>query len=468
MSKLTATHFYRYMACPLSLWFELHGDKSKKGEPSALDQWLWKRGTEHEKRVLARMGLVEVADDDRDEAAATTLDLMAKGKVIYQGTLADGEWLGRPDFLIPEPGHSKLGPFVYAPMDVKAASEIRDEHRFQLVFYALLLERIQGVLPKQGWIVNAHEERIGIPIEPLIEEFHATRAEIEKILDGEKPAPFFSSSCKQTPWFEACRDEAVSCNDVSLIYRIRRDDYRKLRAAGVATITDMAGADLAALRRKTDLPIGRLERLRDHAVCYAENTHAVIDRPSLPESPVEIFFDVESDTLAQPNLHYLHGVLIAEKPTARRATEKVAYKKFLVRNPKDEGKVWRAFCIWIAKLPKDAVIYHYGMYEHAVVRELTERYGATKEALLRFGEMIDLQKTAARSVLFPVYFYSLKDLAKYLGFRWRTKGATGGASVEWYNAWRKKKDAATIKKIVEYNEDDVRATKVLKDFLAGL
>ncbi len=461
MPKMTATHFYRYLTCPLALWFDVHGDEKRKLPPSDFEKTIWERGAAHEKRVLAKMGLKEVIDDDPDEAVATTLDLMGKGVPIYHGRLADGEWLGIPDFLIPEKGHSRLGPFVYAPLDVKSATDVRDEHRFQLVFYALLLERIQGVRPKYGYIVNAHEERIAIPIEPLVEEFHATRAEVEKILNGEKPAPFFSSSCKQTPWFEACRDEAVSCNDVSLIYRIRRDDYAKLREAGIITVNDMADADLTALRRKTDLPIGRLERLRDHAICYVQNTHAVIDRPEFPTASVEVYYDVESDTVPEPNLHYLHGALVVKNG-------KATYKKFLVRNPKDEGKVWRAFCAWVAKLPKDAAIYHYGMYEHMVVRELTERHDAPKEALLRFGDMIDLQKTAARSVLFPVYFYSLKDLAKYLGFKWRTKGATGGASVEWYNAWRKKKDAATLKKIVEYNEDDVRATRVLKDFLAGL
>lgn len=461
MTHLTASHFYRYLACPLSLWFELHGDPKKKAPPSDFEQQIWARGLAHEKRVLKKMGLVEVADDDLDEAAATTLDLMGKGKVIYQGALSHGEWVGRPDFLIPEAGRSRLGPYVYAPLDVKSASEVRDEHRFQLVFYALLLERIQGVRPKYGYIVNAHEERIAVPIEPLVDEFHATRAEVEKILAGEKPAPFLSSSCKQTPWFESCKTEAVACNDLSLIYRIRRDDYLKLRAEGIATITDMVAADLATLRRATDIPIGRLERLRDHARCYVDDTHAVLAAPDLPAAEVEVYYDVESDTIPEPNLHYLHGALVVKKG-------KASYKKFLVRNPKDEGKVWRDFCRFIAKLPKGAAVYHYGMYEHMVVRELTERHGTAKEALLRFGEMVDLQKAAARSVLFPVYFYSLKDLAKYLGFRWRTKGATGGASVDWYNSWRKKKDAATLKKIVEYNEDDVRATKVLKDFLASL
>ncbi len=467
MPDLNATHFYQYLTCPMWVWFDAHGDKKKKAPDSELTAMLKKRGTEHEKRIVRLMGPVEVDGDDVDEQVSDTLDLMGQGKLIYHGRLVLDGWVGIPDLLVPEKGKSKLGPWVYAPMDVKSSMEVQDEHRFQLVFYAVLLQKIQGVLPENGYIITGSGDRITIPIAPLLERFHATRTEIEKILSGEKPAPFFSSSCKQSPWFESCRGEAVACDDLSLIYRLRRDEYASLRAQGIDTIHAMATADLDTLRKKTDISIGRLERLQEHAACYVHNTHAIITPPSLPQAQVEVYYDVESDTIPEPNLHYLHGVLIVEKPHGRRTVEKVTYKKFVVRDPAHEDVAWHDFMDFISALPDNTAIYHYGAYEHRVVRELTERYGAPKAALIRLGEMVDLLKEA-QNVLFPVHFYSLKDIAKYLGFRWRTKGATGGASVEWYHSWRKSKKAALLKKIVEYNEDDVRATKVLKDFLAGL
>lgn len=468
MANLTATHFYQYLTCPLWVWFDAHGDPKKKGADSELNAMLKRRGVEHEQRIARARGVAVVADDDIDEQVATTLDAMGKGQEIYHGKLVSGNWVGEPDFLVPEPGTSKLGEWVYAPMDVKSSLDVKDEHRFQLVFYALLLEKIQGVLPTHGYIITGSGDRVAVPIQPLLESFHATRQEIEKILDGEKPAPFLSSSCKQSPWFEACRDEAVACNDISLLYRLRRDEYAALRAAKLETLSDLVRADLAEVSERTNISMGRLERLQQHALCYVENTHAVIERPHLPLAKIDVYYDVESDTLAEPNVHYLHGLLIIEHPSGRRVKERVRYVPFVAKTPAEEQKAWFAFARAVANLPDGVAIYHYGMYEHQVIRELTERFGAPKAALQRLAEMIDLQKVAARSVLFPVHFYSLKDIAKYLGFRWRTKGATGGASVEWYHAWRKTKSATLRKKILEYNEDDVRATRVLKDFFSGL
>ena len=35
----------------------------------------------------------------------------------------------------------------------------------------------------------------------------------------------------------------------------------------------------------------------------------------------------------------------------------------------------------------------------------------------------------------------------------------------WYNDWLDKKDSAIMKKILKYNEDDVRATLLIKEWL---
>ncbi|TAL20490.1 TM0106 family RecB-like putative nuclease [Patescibacteria group bacterium] len=468
---ITASTFYQYLACPLQLWFELHEKKKKKGKVSEIQKKLFERGRAHETALAKSLGLTAatVELEDRDEAFTRTLELMKEGKMIYQGTLLDGTWIGRPDFLVPKRGKSRLGGHHYTVMDAKLAREVTDEHRFQLAFYALLLEKIQGVRPRYAAIINVEREEIRVDINEFLDEFHLTLAEIEKILAGEKPAPFLSSSCKESPWFGACVAEALACNDLSLLHKLRRSEYEKFRNAGIRTIKNLVDADLRVLpNRLAGISLARIERLRQQATALWEDTHIVHDTPELPETKVEVYYDVESDPLASPERHYLHGALVSKKGKLDRS----AYRAFLVRNPREEGRAWLRFCVFIQKLPKEAVIYHYGRYEHQVIRELTARYGAPPPALSRLAEMIDLQKVTQRSVIFPVTFYSLKDIAKYLGFRWRHKEASGLNSIQWYNNWREQAGSAGGKKmlrdILEYNEDDVRATKVLKDFLAGL
>ena len=63
-------------------------------------------------------------------------------------------------------------------------------------------------------------------------------------------------------------------------------------------------------------------------------------------------------------------------------------------------------------------------------------------------------------------------MAGYLGYKWDDPNAGGAESVVWYNDWLDKKDLpdrqagdAIMKRILKYNEDDVRATLFIKEWL---
>lgn len=66
-------------------------------------------------------------------------------------------------------------------------------------------------------------------------------------------------------------------------------------------------------------------------------------------------------------------------------------------------------------------------------------------------------------MIFPLYFYSIKDIAKssFVNFKWRHAKAGGGQSIFWYEQWLETKDRQTLQDIIDYNEDDVRAAEHL-------
>ena len=68
----------------------------------------------------------------------------------------------------------------------------------------------------------------------------------------------------------------------------------------------------------------------------------------------------------------------------------------------------------------------------------------------------------------PLPSYSIKDIANYLGFKWRDESPSGALSIQWFNEYIKVKDPNILKRIIEYNEDDCKATMILKDKLAEL
>src|SRR3989338_2181767 len=145
--KLTGEHFYKFFQCPHWIWYDVYGDKTKKGEIPPLIEMIHKNGLKHEREVIQSRKFEEVKPElfrDLDEAFLSTLELMKQGKNIYHGVLMDEHWVGIPDLLEARPGKSKLGDHYYAVYDIKNSKDIKDEHKFQLVFYSLILEKIQG------------------------------------------------------------------------------------------------------------------------------------------------------------------------------------------------------------------------------------------------------------------------------------------------------------------------------------
>ena len=61
-----------------------------------------------------------------------------------------------------------------------------------------------------------------------------------------------------------------------------------------------------------------------------------------------------------------------------------------------------------------------------------------------------------------------RRLAKHLGFAWRDTHPSGAASIEWFDRWVTTGDPAVRQRILDYNEDDCRATRVLLDGIRGL
>ena len=458
---LTASDFYKFLKCPNWVYWDLFGDPNDKGEVSEMMKKLREDGVLHEKDVIKRLGPFEEMPSEGPAEArfAVTLAAMKAGvPLIYQGTLMDDGWTGRPDLLRRVFGRSNFGGWAYEAVDIKSSREIHDAQKYQLVFYALLLKKIQGVKPDEGKIINVDNQERSFPIEEAESDFFDILDRILAIRAGEKPEALFMSSCKDSPWYELCKKEAEANDDISLIYKIYKKEYRHLREAGYATLSLLAAADPEALSREVKgVSDHRLERLRLQAASLCRKNVVWTAEPSLPDAGTELFFDIEGDPLL--GVEYLFGLLVREGG-------KTEYKMFLAEKPEDEGQAWLEFCDFIEAF-EGTPIYHYGWYELEVIRRLSAKHGISKKAgrALDGRNMIDLVRVVQNSVILPLYFYSLKDVARHLGFSWRAKDASGANSVLWFQEWLESGNRAVLQKIIDYNEDDVRATLFLKDWL---
>ncbi|HXK35926.1 MAG TPA: TM0106 family RecB-like putative nuclease [Candidatus Paceibacterota bacterium] len=495
--KITGELFYKFFQCPHWIWYDLYEDQAKKTTIPPLMQMIFADGLRHDnkKEIISSGKQFKEIDPalykDLDEAFYATLELMKQGENIYRGVLMNEHWVGMPDLLERRPTaelgrgiKSNFGDYYYVVYDIKSHGYLRDEFKFQLVFYSLILERIQGIRPKQAYLINAQGEELSFVVDDFVQQFDLNISQIQKILDGEKPAPFLKSGCKRSPWYSICLDEAQSCRDVSLIYRLNQMDQRQLYDIGIKTVDDFAAADLEVLRAQLESwPYDKLMRFHAQAQALVKNEFQVLKKSEFAEVDTEIYFDIEADPTQ--DIDYLLGLLIVDKkgqkeietPKGSRLNVKGnfgtgTYKYWFADNKLGEGENWREFTDWLEKLTGSFVIYHYATYERQVFDRLAMRYGTSGEITKKFHDhTVDILRLVTDAVILPTYFYGLKDVASHLGFKWRAADAGSAESVVWYDDYLKignaEQKAKLRQKIVDYNEDDVRATMLVKEWLAG-
>lgn len=95
-------------------------------------------------------------------------------------------------------------------------------------------------------------------------------------------------------------------------------------------------------------------------------------------------------------------------------------------------------------------------------QEDIERLFAPALAIDLYGDVV------LKATEWPTRDYSIKTLAKYLGFTWRDVHPSGAASIEWFDRWCRERDPAVKQRVLDYNEDDCRATRILLDGIREL
>ncbi len=427
---------------------------------------LLEQGVLHEEEYIRDLQ-VETVDTQLGEAGyAETQRLMAQGvPLIYQGSIRaeiDGvRYQGRPDLLEKVTGYSKLGDYYYRPIDIKNSKDLKPAHWLQLTLYAIILEQLQGVFPQECAIINSEHVQLEVTLSELNRAKTWSKIkDILAVMNGQKPPLKLVSSCKQNPWFSECIREAELADDIALIYKLDSRAMEVLRTMGIKTVHDAAAMDINRLPAIPFTSRTAMKRVHLQAQSLVSRTIHWLNTPTIPDAKLKIYFDIEGDPLLQ--VQYLFGFWIVDGQQAPY------YKYFLAEQPGDEGKMWGEFLAWLDSLPiNDCQVYHFADYERSRCLGMAKQYGG-ESAIARFiTRFIDLSTIVQESVIFPLYFYSIKDIAKskFLNYKWRHPKAGGAQSIFWYEKWLETGDRQVLQDIVDYNEDDVIATEYLHQWL---
>ncbi len=217
----------------------------------------------------------------------------------------------------------------------------------------------------------------------------------------------------------------------------------------IATISDLAAANPAGFitgKKTVFNGIGpdSLEKFIARARLITTKGAAYLSAPlSLPVADKELFFDIEVDPMR--DVCYLHGFL--ERTGGDNSTERFVAFFADEETPESEEKAFRdAWAYMTAAQP--AAIYYYSKYERTIYRKLRQKYPNVCseqdiEDLFSSPRTVDLYfDVVLKATEWPTRDYSLKTLAKYLGFAWRDTHPSGAASIEWFDRWVNHRDPA--------------------------
>ncbi len=497
-SKITA-----WLDCAhyLSLRHQLEAGALAVDAPSfgSLAQLLVTKGNDHEADCLAeyrRRGLdvLEVPARRNGELFIDWVDRVGtpfhRGHdVISQMPFIHKGVRGIADFLV-RVGDPRAGACAYEPVDAKLTrSEGKPGHVLQLCFYADALEAMTGSPPERIhlWLGSGRTESL------LTEEFQPywrrLRSQLALVLDDREEdaetAPEPCPHCDFCEFHPTCTHEWRDADSLIYVAGIRVADRSRLEAAGVGTLAELA------IRQEPvdDIRPERLGRLVEQSVLQAQARTEEDQAPPFriigrSEDPTwgrgfelmpapddgDVFLDFEGDPFwrADIGLFFLFGVLFLSDEGDR------SYQSFWAHDREEEAAVTGQLIELLAERRgtfPDMHVYHYNHTERSALERLTAEHGvgeATLATLVETGFFVDLYPVVRNSVQVGIESYGLKDLERVTGYLRGHDIDRGSAAVVEYEQYMADHHPIRLDRISAYNEDDVRSTMALRDWLVAL
>ena len=300
--------------------------------------------------------------------------------------------------------------------------------------------------------------------------------------------PIVVRECTSCPWWSTCQP-ALDADDLSLRIAKSPLDVREisvLRRLGISTLADLADADLDALlpqylpecahqpqaARRLKTAQLRSRMLRDGVAL----TRMADDPIVLPSGDIEVDLDIETSGDGQV---YLWGLLV-DDTTSESGPTYHAFARFHDMTTADQIDLAREAMAFIESLRatgREVRVYHYSDYEPVHLDRLAaQQDGPVDDDVLarEYGRVKDTwvdMYTTMKDHFFGVNGLGLKVVAREgAGFTWRDEEPGGLNSQTWFRdacdpALNPDTREAARQRVLDYNEDDVRATHVLRKWL---
>jgi uncharacterized protein len=505
-SKITA-----WLDCAHFLTLRHEVDHGLRERPANLfgemADMLLRKGLDHEQQVLDRYrangrSVFEVPErHDRESFAgwvARVGDVLGQDHdVIFQMPFVHDGVRGIADFLervVDVDGH-----VTYEPVDAKLArAAAKPGHVLQLCFYAEAIEAVTGRRPEHLYIELGSGERETVRTDDVLAYWRRLRGQLAALVAEPSDEATVPEPCEHCAFCEfelVCDAEWRAADSLVHVAGVRRADRAVLIGDGVDTIAALAALD----RPVTDLDDGRLERMvrQAHLQMQAREAPdgdpppfellpppapAAGELPELDSEPVEpeltgfaalpapddgdVFLDYEGHPFWRPDvgLFFLFGFIEQHDGEWR-------YRAFWAHDQAEEKAATGRLVEYLAERRRrfpNMHVYHYNHTERSALERLTADYAVAElelERQIATGLFVDLFPIVTGAMQVGVESYGLKHIERLADFERSHDIERGAGAVIEYEHWMGDHDTDRLERIARYNEDDVRATRAVRDWL---
>ena len=476
-----------WLRCPRKAWQDLHGDPTQRAwHPQRAIQL----GQEQQclSRYIARRSLVVAqgaAEAFRGAAAIQGLQLLAQEDHL--------QLRGRAPLLLRCDTRSHLGPWSYVPLLVRTGRFINREQRLCLVFLGRLLEAFQGQFPAYGLVLSTKGDCQQVSLDPLQPQLDDLLEEMAIGLSQPHAPELISDRkrCSICCWRRPCNAHAAASGHLGDVSGVGAGRRRQLMQLHIPTIAELAQSDpswlgqalaqqghpsqvnhhnalaAALVLQAQSQQSQQAQRHPDSAGRSGQNSLTA----QLGQAPGVLFYDIEADPDAREN--YLHGFLIQARQdpgtpldlTLDPTGVATQHHPILCLPQHGDRRCWQRIHRLLRRFPGWPLL-HYGETERIELHRLARRAGASaasREELQR--RFVDVHNLVRQQWVLPLSSYGLKSVATWLGFRWRYPNAEGARAVLWWRHWRRHGHRHDLQRILDYNQDDCRATRVVAAWL---
>ncbi|BBZ03856.1 ATPase [Mycolicibacterium chitae] len=492
-SKVTA-----WLDCPHYLALCAQVDDGTLPRPDyrfgSFAELLLNKGLAHERDCLANYrsegkSILEVPEKgDRSFAAWTeaTGNPLGDYDVVYQMPFIHNGIRGVADFVV-RVADLGTGEVSYEPVDAKLTrTEAKPGHVLQLCFYADAIEALTGRRPEHMhiWLGSGGMETL------RVSDFQPYWRRLQRQLaaalaggpeDGTVPEP--CAHCDFCEFQPTCEMHWRDADSLIYVANILKPDRDALVDADIVTLAALATADgpLEGVAPE------RLARLRAQASLQVIARHQEEARPpfelieegeppwghgfeTLPKPDAgDVFLDFEGHPFwrADTGLFFLFGLVEQD------SSGQWQYRCWWAHDVAQEAAAVEALVDYVARRREQFPgmhVYHYNHTERSSLQRMTETHGVAELALAELidtGAFVDLLLVARNSIQVGTESYGLKHLERLTDYERSHEIDQGAGAVVQYEHYMAEPNQSDLDAIAAYNEDDVRATLALRDWLVG-